>query len=437
MKAFRYLSALCLIAGALTACQNEEENLFGEQAAIRLNHTVTQYKDLLESAPNGWAISFFPKQTKLGGVSLTATFKDGKVTMMTNEAYDGDKAWMMDDGDAQTSLYRIFSEQTVLLSFDTYNPLFHYYSDPKGSGDIDGLESDFEFIFDKVGTDTIELRGKRFGTKMWMVRLKEDPITYLTNVETMKDMTAGMYRIRMTDAGKSYPIFMADRQLAYTLTDDQGQPVSGQTAFIYTESGIRLYEPIKLNGREIIEFTYNTTNKAFENGSTAIPYPTGLEQLTRPTAIWKFTIDEQHADPKFNSIYKIYAFKLKAMPNVTNIAQGVYWGNSPYMKDKKNDTAMGDDFYTSVIGVVLQQEYDFTAYITHGVDNSITPDGQLAIEAGQQGVYYPYFEPFFPIFDYVTANSPYIVTLDDDANPHHAKLVSAANPEVWFTLDRQ
>ena len=46
-----------------------------------------------------------------------------------------------------TSQYDIISDMGPVLTFNTYNAILHYFTEPKGSSDVDGMAGDYEFVF--------------------------------------------------------------------------------------------------------------------------------------------------------------------------------------------------------------------------------------------------------------------------------------------------
>ena len=133
----------CGVAATLTSCSNDVDNVFGESAAERVAKSQADYYATLEGQQQGWILDYFPADGSMGGVAYTVKFADGEATIaceqdiknpVTSTTYPVGTEW--------TSLYRITNETGLVLTFDTYNPLFHYWSQPS-QGHGKGYESDY------------------------------------------------------------------------------------------------------------------------------------------------------------------------------------------------------------------------------------------------------------------------------------------------------
>ena len=78
--------------------------------------------------PNGWKLEYYiGSNYSAGAVTLLMKF-DGKQVEMASEAgAEGYKP-----GTIITSLYQVKSEQSTMLTFDSYNQLIHMFSGPLG-----------------------------------------------------------------------------------------------------------------------------------------------------------------------------------------------------------------------------------------------------------------------------------------------------------------
>lgn len=147
MKKFIYTFYLLCNLACICSCVNEEADLFDSSAAQRLNQAVTEYTDLLENSENGWIMDYYPSDGSLGGYTLTVVFKNGKSAIASEISYANDSGESWPAGTEVTSLYQVKAEQEVILTFDSYNPLLHYWSEPTDSDNPTGFEGDYEFSF--------------------------------------------------------------------------------------------------------------------------------------------------------------------------------------------------------------------------------------------------------------------------------------------------
>ena len=165
MKKIYYILFLLLAGFCFNSCVSEEEDLFDKSAAERMNEALTKYKAILQDDPQGWVMEFYPSDRSMGGYTYTAKFDNGKVDMTSELSLNSSSGDKWPAGTVVTSYYRVISEQSALLTFDTYNLLFHFFSEPRGSSDVDGYASDYEFVFMEVSEDRIVLKGKKYGSR--------------------------------------------------------------------------------------------------------------------------------------------------------------------------------------------------------------------------------------------------------------------------------
>lgn len=210
------LYSILLLAGfCFNSCVSEEEDLFDKSAAERMNEALTKYKAILQDDPQGWVMEFYPSDRSMGGYTYTAKFDNGKVDMTSELSLNSSSGDKWPAGTVVTSYYRVISEQSALLTFDTYNLLFHFFSEPRGSSDVDGYASDYEFVFMEVSEDRIVLKGKKYGNKMVMTKLTESAGSYMQRYWICrKNICCASHE--MIVAGKEYTISMVGKLLSYT-----------------------------------------------------------------------------------------------------------------------------------------------------------------------------------------------------------------------------
>lgn len=147
MKNRLYIQLFLLLGiCALVSCKTEIDDYFDSSASQRIENEILKYRELLSSPQYGWAMEYFPGGTNqaFGGYALAVSFsQDGHATFLSS---------LSDDvGKSVTSLYSLKKDMGATLNFDTYNELFHYFSDSDisdGDGQGKGLLGDYEFILD-------------------------------------------------------------------------------------------------------------------------------------------------------------------------------------------------------------------------------------------------------------------------------------------------
>ena len=127
-KALKLLLASVAVVTLYTACTPEVDDAFDKSSAQRIAETLKADQQILVSAPNGWRMAIYGN-TDFGGYNLFFKFAADNTVEVANEiAYNPE-----DVSTAQireTSHYSLQQSAGAILSFDTYNSLFHFFSDP-------------------------------------------------------------------------------------------------------------------------------------------------------------------------------------------------------------------------------------------------------------------------------------------------------------------
>lgn len=123
-----------------TTCVKDEKDLFDLPAAERINAKLQEYSKILQDAPNGWKMEYFPEiKQSMGGYTYFCTFQNGETVMMGDLSLTLAGVDLYPAGTEITSAYKLISDQGPVLSFDSYNPIFHYFSEPKSMIDTDAM----------------------------------------------------------------------------------------------------------------------------------------------------------------------------------------------------------------------------------------------------------------------------------------------------------
>ncbi len=237
---------------AFTSCSNDIDEVFDKPSAERVNDAIAEYKTVLTSAENGWLMKYYPKaNTKYGGYNLLLKFgTDGNVTAMSDALGADTKA---------TSHYKLEQSASIVLSFDEYNKVIHFFSDPAnpaGIGDNGkGMEGDLEFRVLTATADSVVMLGKKRGTKIVMTPMAKDAdwtetINQIDGLE--QEMQFPKYTCEVNDV--KYVATSSYRTI--TFTSSNAEEGSTTEPYIVTDKGIEYYEPITLNGVTIKGFNY-------------------------------------------------------------------------------------------------------------------------------------------------------------------------------------
>ena len=263
MKKLYKFSAIAavLMSASLASCNHEEADIFDQNAAHRTEEARKMYKEILLDKGGKWQMEYFTTEEEHGYVYLFTFRNDGTVTISGNNEYIT-KLTNIDSNvpsyGSETSMWTILSDNGPVLSFNSYNPIFHLFATPE---DIPGTErdeqgyghsGDYEFDLMKFSNDTLYLEGKKNGAEIIMTRIAPeiDDETYLNEVVALADSffnakvpavyvnLPGGYRHVVLDGATQLPKF-------YPETGDYITEYVGRNAII-THDGFTLGKPLTL-----------------------------------------------------------------------------------------------------------------------------------------------------------------------------------------------
>ena len=435
MKKIYYMLFLLLTGVCFNACVSEEEDLFDKSAAERINEAIANYKAILQDAPQGWVMEFYPSDRSMGGYVYTAKFDNGKVDMASEVSLSSNSGDSWPAGTVVSSLYRVISEQSVILTFDTYNLLFHFFSEPRGSSDTDGYASDYEFIFMEASADRLVLRGKKYGNTLVMTKLTESADSYIQKILDMQEKMSAVPRMKMIVAGKEYAISMIGKMLSYTETKEDSSLENVDMSFIYTPDGINLYEPLTIDGVTFQRFVYDDATGAVKatDADVTLPYPTALEQFCGTTTQWYLSFDMDAGTGEMNQELMdlfVEAYDINAAEQNENFVGWYIGANPAYPGNDSNPYCMG--WESNWLGFIVWD-------VAYGYKISLVDEAtkKVSLKSTAPGVNYDFYGFLDPVLEYVDKHSPYILELDNDKLPTKVKFVSAADNNVWFSVAKQ
>lgn len=252
-KLFIYL-LLALPALFLQSCQTEQEDVFDKPYSERMEEFLQKAQETLVASQYGWALDYYPQRNQTyGGVAYTVKFtRDNAIVRYENNP---------DDGEVK-SLYKMKEDDGPVLSFDTYNTFLHVYATPK-RGEYRGKEGDFEFVIDSIGADCVKIHGKRSMNTMYLRKLSAEASEYMEKVTELSNLFV-FSDVTLSVGGKAYNLVFTDktnRQLGFY----DGNKLVASSAYAFTDKGIRLYEPITLNGVQVYDLTFDAATAKFSS----------------------------------------------------------------------------------------------------------------------------------------------------------------------------
>lgn len=274
------------------SCLKEDDDYFADSASVRIEKEVQKYQKLLLEPQEGWVMEYYPggKNQTYGGFALTAKFsKDGKVQVQSVLSDDVSKYVV--------SYYSLKKDAGATLNFDTYNSLFHYFSDPdvtEGDGRSKGYLGDYEFIMKSSTDDMIIMEGKKHGSVIYMYALKESATNYLTKAHTQYAKYLAIPALKGTLSGtlggKEVKGIRTSEQYFSLIQDNENIKLS----FMFTDQGVKLYQPITIN-------SYTLEDLSFDFSSLSFSSKDGKTNLTLDTDPLYLELNKLLGDYKFES----------------------------------------------------------------------------------------------------------------------------------------
>lgn len=257
-KFFSLLLAAIATAGIYTSCTPEVDDVFDKSSAERISDALAADKQILVSAANGWRMEIYGN-TDFGGYNLFLKFaNDNTVEVASETTYDpatGEGADVR-----KTSHYKLEQSAGAVLSFDEYNELFHFFSDPANPAGMGtngkGFEADLEFRILSASPDSVVMKGKKHNKKIVLLPLENSDVTKtIKDIANVKaEMESGNYTVTVGD--KTYPAMLSYRNLTIVTTNEDGERLDVRAPFCVTTQGYKLYEPVTIDGHTLTGFQY-------------------------------------------------------------------------------------------------------------------------------------------------------------------------------------
>ncbi|WDF69290.1 DUF4302 domain-containing protein [Sphingobacterium oryzagri] len=259
---FRYIILVLILFPLVffSACKRETDPIFEQNATLRVTEAIQHAYDVLQGNEPGWMMKYYPSDTReFGGYTIFAKFiSNGQVTLTSDI-----------NEDVITSTYGVVQESGPVLTFNGYNKVIHYFSEPgldngdNIGADDTGMKGDFEFIVLEASADSVVLKGKKSGNRMVMLPLTGNQFETLS-VEYQ----------RANDVFRGYLLFKLENQqgelsdLGYNMRTFQYASdgnLNLQT-FRVTPTGLEFYEDAELSGVRFVSLAYVQPTATYPKG---------------------------------------------------------------------------------------------------------------------------------------------------------------------------
>lgn len=235
----------------LTSCLKDNDEVFDESASERLQAALAETRSVLRGAENGWVMDYYVGTDQVyGGYTFIVKFDSLTCTACSELTPQ-----------AETSFYKLTTDNGPVLTFDTYNTVLHELATPS-AGNYEGFHADYEFQVVSATPELVLLRGRRTGSVMQMRPLKTTSGEYLQKVEQMqKDMLVASMTTDLDGNNVTADLDLDGRQVSFYSTTDS--TLVHDCAFTFTDEGIRLYSAVDAFGKTLFDFSYNVETKQF------------------------------------------------------------------------------------------------------------------------------------------------------------------------------
>lgn len=355
MKKIYYFLASAIMILGLSACSLKEDSDFGETASQRSEAHLEEIGKLLPSAPNGWLVQYYGNLS-FGGYNVMMKFVGDSVTIASEKWGPSHFAGIGADGKVITSTSHYKMEQSMgsILSFDDFNPTFHYFSMPDNPDysyeKADGLYGDFEFRVMKATNDSIILRGKKHNNRIIMTPIPADKTweSYIHEAEETEQFMASS-KYYLTGEGRTDDIEIevksngGYRCLVFRYTDSQDLKQTVTAPYIVDKNGFTFYAPVEVNGMVLDGLDKGDTEDYFlfrNNPKLQLDtyVPPLATQLT--TSLWYLNYGSvgEYAKPKWDAMMDILKTAGKNKQKITIYTATI---------GKLSDTKLGSSLSTS------------------------------------------------------------------------------------------
>jgi len=424
-----------------SSCMREEQRLFPESAALRMNHAVDNAKSVLiaQSDVNGWIMEYFPTNATEGYTFLMSFKSNTFVTIAGRNQY-------MPTYTTDSSAYEVIGDMGPVLTFDTYNKIFHLFSnpvDPSGGNLGNGLLGDYEFIIMNISSgNEITLQGKKRGTAILMHPLAQgqDWKGYFDLLDSMNTTIFNskipvMLTLQNSNEGDSIYYLKNGATHIFTAIAQNATDASApgnNIPFIITDYGLRFAQPFAMGVDSVQSFKLSDDKNELvctdEGKNAKITGPDLVSFYFDTTDAnnmqWVMLSGPDYMSPAVQTIYNkmTQSFAgLNAPLSQIAFRYATNGGDMIYITTTKNQ--YGSLFFDKT-QIPEGVQYLFKNTFGAGADNGRAFYNSCAGVADLMALFSSAFK-----IDYANSTSRLI--------PSYVKLTDVSNPNVWFVLKVQ
>ncbi|RKE49276.1 DUF4302 domain-containing protein [Sphingobacterium detergens] len=272
MKIKLFILAISILSLSVS-CEKKMDKIFDENPTDRLNASVADVYSTLQSNKDGWVVKYFPSSAlEFGGYTLFAKFNN-----LADVTFEGDLTTLA----PQTSTYIVVPGAGPILTFDTYNRIFHYFALPgyfnrnaayqlpgfltAQIGAVnEGMKGENDFLVTKASGDSIVMEGRKSYNKVVFLPIKSNEAsTIIASYRAAVAKFHAFSNYRFEAGTESFPATFA------TAATKRALLIAGNAkpyAYRYTPTGLDFYTEYDVNGVKFRELKYVEPTGAYSKG---------------------------------------------------------------------------------------------------------------------------------------------------------------------------
>lgn len=443
-----YISLLAAVAIGFAGCSNEEDPIFSTSAAERLEQSRNEYKEVLTADGGLWAIEYFTNSSESGYV-LTMKFSDNGAVEIS-----ADHMWINNTFAQETSLWDVISDNGTVLTFNSYNTLFHILSTPENiegpnapknedtGADINelgyGHEGDYEFLLMSHDSEgNLRMVGKKHGMTAWLRKLPADtdPEQFLADIKAKRSVFSSKFpEFVMTEpSGATYTVTGLGSGIPSVYPRDfngvEADPITQTVKAhgILTLKGFRFRTPLVVKRAddstwELDELTWQEDGSLASASGVKITANTPGYNLGNAALTWNF--DKESMSDALRAAHDAASAALQAAAGAKfdlrdiTLGYNALNGKSTLSYTLKAGTRLCRDFLTMTVA-----------------DNGNTVKFEI-LEANKASSEFDVSAPAYLAFKKLITGEFTVENLDA-MNPTVINFTSTTNPEISFSLKVQ
>ena len=290
------------------ACTSEVDDVYDKPVSERASDVIKNDMAILTSAQNGWVMYMYGDLV-YGGYNVLCKFNDDHTVTVASEIAASDAM--------VTSHFKLIQSAGVVLSFDEYNEIFNWFSDPVNPAGLgtngEGFKGDLEFRVISATNERIELRGKKTTDKIVMIPMPAN-IAWKDYLDKVAEVEEGMACANVYTAVGDAQIETSTnyRRLSFSVEED-GANVVKRAPYVVTPEGYQFYQPVEINGKTVSGFKYAEGAITYESkDDPTVKLVCVVPPLTEQLLNGYWFISDKTTDSEKTQLFRAFSAELKA-----------------------------------------------------------------------------------------------------------------------------